>query len=240
MDDLEFRKQAVIDPASQDDQFLQKTSQSPHNKRFVKEQLEFEQILNSVLDVEVPENLSDKIILNQQLSQHKISQHKKRYQSYKKWAVTSIAASLLLMLSVHLLIPDMVDNTQLAAHIITHVQDDTHALNVNMPIAKTQIDTMLASYGGKLNGPIGQVSFLGHCIVGGQTGIHMVLNTQQGLVTVLILPAQAIEESLSFADNQYKGFVYPTQKGSVAIVAENLSIIKPIQQKIDQNLNWII
>ena len=125
-------------------------------------------------------------------------------------------------------------------HIISHVYHDTHALDVVMDVPKNQIDSLLASYGGKLNGPIGQVSFLGHCIIGDQTGIHMVLNTPNSKVTVFILPAQAIDQLHLLEDKMLRGILYPSEKGSIAILSEYAESIEQARQTIDQNLNWII
>ena len=240
MDDLEFRKSATIDPDSQEPEFLKKKQQSQYNRRFVNEQQTFNQELQEALTIPTPENLSDRIILTQQLSQHKQQRLKKRQRQWRNWFAGSVAAAVIITFSVRLLIPATIDGAQLAQSVINHIHDDTHALNVRMDVPKSSIDTMLASYGGKLKGPIGQVSFLGHCIVGGHTGIHIVLNTPQGLVTVILLPHQSINQPSLLTDKQYSGVLYPSEKGSIAIIAEHRKSIEDTRQKINRNLNWII
>ena len=240
MDDLEFRKSATINPDNQDPEFLKKKYQTQNNTRFANEQQTFNQELINALTIAAPGNLSHRIILNQQLSEHKLQRRKKHQKQWRNWFLGSVAASLIIAFSIQLLIPVTINSAQLAQQVITHIHDDTHALDVHMDVPKSSIDTMLASYGGKLNGPIGKVSYLGHCIVGGHTGIHMVLNTTQGLVTVILLPGQAIKQPSLIADSQFKGVLYPSQKGSIAIVAEHANAIEDTRQKINQNLNWII
>jgi len=236
VDDLEFRKNATIDPGDQRPEFLGKIKQSLFNRRFVEEQLAFEQQLENTLDVSPPENLTDRLILSQQLSQHKLQ----RKQQHQTWLFSTIAASLVLAVSLFFLLPETINSSQLAQQIITHVHNDTHALNVNMDVPKNKIDTMLASYGGKLDGPIGKVSFLGLCIIGEQTGVHMVLNTGQNLVTVIILPTQRIDNSHPLNDTEFSGLVYPSQKGSIAIISEHAESIEQTRRQIDRNLNWLI
>jgi len=244
VDDLEFRKTAIIDPDNQDPEFLQKKQQSQYNRRFVIEQQAFKQQLANTINISTPENLADRIILKQQLGQHKQQsqqQSQKQYKQRRHWLMAGIAAVFIITFTSRLLLsPTIIESSQLAQQVITHIHDDTHALNVRMDIPKSSIDTMLASYGGKLSGPVGNVSFLGHCIVGGHTGIHLVLDTSYGLVTVLILPKQSINEAAVLADNSLKGILYPTQKGSIAIVAEHKQAIETTREKINQNLNWII
>ena len=240
MDDLEFRKSAIINPDNKDPEFLEKQQQSHNNHRFVSEQKAFNQQLNKTLNISAPDNLAQRIILSQQLGQHKqITQQQHRQR--RNWLLAGIAAVFIITITSRLLFaPAIIESSQLAQQVITHIHDDTHALNVHMDVPKSSIDTMLASYGGKLSGPIGNVSFLGHCIVGGHTGIHMVLSTPKDLVTVMILPKQAINKPTALVDNDLKGIVYPSQKGSIAIVAKDKLSIESTRNKINQNLNWII
>lgn len=239
MDDLEFRKHATIEPGSQHPDFLDKIRQSRHKRRFVDEQLAFDRKLSKTLNISTPDNLTDRILLAQQLSRHKVQQEQQR----RIWA-TSAAAIVILILSLFVMLPEPINSSHLSRQIMTHVHNDTHALNVHMAVPKSSIDTMLASYGGKLNGPIGKVTFLGHCIIGEHTGIHMVLNTRQGLITVMILPAQSIKHSQPLNDALFTGVVYPSKKGSIAIIAEKVFInpesIHNTRLNIDRNLNWII
>ena len=240
MDDLEFRRSATIDPDNQDPEFLQKKQQSQYNQHFVNDQQQFNQQLTDSLNISTPDNLADRLILSQQLGQHK-QQSQQQYKQRRNWLMAGIAAVFIITFTSRLLLsPTIIESSQLAQQVITHIHDDTHALNVRMDIPKSSIDTMLASYGGKLSGPVGNVSFLGHCIVGGHTGIHLVLDTSYGLVTVLILPKQSINEAAVLADNSLKGILYPAQKGSIAIVAEHKQAIEITRDKINQNLNWII
>ncbi len=237
MDDLEFRKAALIDPNDQSPEFLEKTHQSPGNQRFVAQQRAFEQRLSETLNIKTPDNLADRIILNQQLSEYKSRQQKRQ----KKWFVGSIAASLFaIALGFALWTPGNVDGKQLTEQVIKHYYQDTHALNVTMDVPKNNIDSMLASYGGKLDNPIGKVAFLGHCIIGGHTGVHLVLDTSQGQVTVLILPTQAVNHVYQLHNQQLSGIIYPSKKGSIAILTEHAEVISSTRQRLDSSLNWII
>lgn len=236
MDDLEFRRRTITDPDDQNHEFLQKASESKENLRFVEDQLDFQQTLTKTLEIDVPENLSDRIILSQQLAVHQNKHHLQRLYRY----TAGMAASFVLALTVVLFIPFKDNPQQLTHQIIDHLYEDTHALNVTMDIPKNSIDTMLASYGGKLTAPIGNVTFLGHCIIGRQTGIHMVLSSSQGRITVIILPSNTLTAEQPIADKQFKGIIYPSHKGSIAIVGESSEPVNTIRNKLDRSLNWII
>lgn len=236
MDDIEFRKNAVINPNTQHPDFLLKTKQSQSNREFVKQQRVFDQTLNDTLNIPAPDNLADRIILKQQLSLHQ-SQRKKLL---RNGFAAGLAASLVLVVSLIYMLPETLDSSLLNQQVINHMNNDTHALNVHMDVPKTAIDTMLASYGGRFKGPIGKVTYLGHCIIGDQTGLHLVLNTRQGLVTIMILPNQTINSEHSLTYGNYQSVVYPSKKGSIAIIAEHPAAIRETQLTINQNLNWIL
>jgi len=220
---------------------LQKAHETGENRHFVEDQLDFQHTLTKTLRVNVPENLSERIILSQQLAEH--NKTRQRQQRYRY--ATGVAATLVLALGVTLLLPahfQLTENNpqQLTQQIITHMYEDTHALDVSMDVPKSSIDTMLASYGGKLSAPIGNVTFLGHCIVGKHTGIHLVLSTPQGPVTVIILPTDMINAEQQITDNQFKGIIYPSHKGSIAIISETAEPVADTRKKINQSLNWLI
>ncbi len=237
MDDLEFRKQAIIDPDDQSAEFLEKVNQNRSNQRFAAEQRAFSRQLCDNLNFKTPDNLAERIILTQQLGEYKAT----RRSSQRKWFISGIAASFFaLAFSFSLWMPANVNGSQLTTQVISHYYQDTHALNVHMNVAKNNIDSMLASYGGKLNGPIGKVAFLGHCIVGGHTGVHMVVQSRQGPVTILILPSQPINHAYKLHDQQLTGVLYPSKKGSIAILAEHAEVISSTRQRLDSSLNWII
>ena len=225
---------------------MQKTHERNENRHVVEDQIDFQHTLTKTLWVDVPKNLTDRIILSQQLAEHKKNRQHQNLYRY----MTGIAAALVIALGVNLLLPTDFLSTdflatesnpqQLTRQIINHLYEDTHALNVSMDVPKSSIDTMLASYGGKLSAPIGNVTFLGRCIVGKHTGIHMVLNNPQGLVTVIILPSDTIQAENQIADTQFKGIIYPSHKGSIAIIGETSEPVAETRKKIDHSLTWLI
>jgi len=71
MDDLEYRRQVVINPFGQDDGLNQHKG-TEESKRFAEEQQIFEQQLRETLNVEVPDNLAEKILFKQVSKVNKI------------------------------------------------------------------------------------------------------------------------------------------------------------------------
>ena len=70
MDELKFRRQAYGDPNNQDPEFLEALSQSEDNQAFVAELKALDGKISQALRIPVAEDLSEKLLLKQQLAVH--------------------------------------------------------------------------------------------------------------------------------------------------------------------------
>ena len=77
MDDLQFRRSLYADPKSTDADILKAIQEDPSKQAFANDLDLFEQSLKSALDVEVPDDLANKLILRQTMADH--TKQKKKY-----------------------------------------------------------------------------------------------------------------------------------------------------------------
>jgi len=244
MDDLDFRRQAVIDPSSNKEKLSKDFSDE--NRRFLLEQLNFEQQLYQAMQIPVPENLADKIILSQQGKEK--SKASKKFGYAFAAAIAAVMVALIALFNINLNVNT--DNEQLKTAVLTHLYEDSHALDTFQEYSKVDVNTMLASMGGKLSDPIGNVSYLGRCIIGKNMGLHLVVRTESELITVLLLPYEKISKPLVLFDQNYSGIIVPSSKGGIVILGDkpdqevNRSNSRKakqiIQERIEKNLHWII
>ncbi len=68
MDDILFRHTATATPNDKSDEFLQRIADSDSDKERVKQAKQFDANLQSLLKVDVPEGLTDQILLEQSFS----------------------------------------------------------------------------------------------------------------------------------------------------------------------------
>jgi|GEM_PF-2404336 len=253
MDDLEFRRQAIINPFELNKDLSKKLNkgskqnnlESVDNKRLLEEQLEFEQQLQSTLDIPVPDNLAEKILFSQVTSNADKNKHKRYYVFAAVVAMVVLSGFLLFdyeKFNNH-------NTPNLSEAVLNHIYEDSHALDTYREYSKVDVNTALASMGGKLAGPIGNISYLSRCIMGKNIGLHMVVRTQTGLVTVLLLPHEVVSQGSYLADDNYSGFIFPSKKGAVVIIGDKNDKIKNhsersnkdiIRERVEKNLRWII
>lgn len=65
MDDLEFRRRILSDPKQKDEEILQALAASDANSKFVDDVLDLDAKIKQAMNVDVPEDLADKILFNQ-------------------------------------------------------------------------------------------------------------------------------------------------------------------------------
>ncbi len=65
MDDLEFRRRILSDPKQKDEEILQALAGSDANNKFVDDVLDLDVKIKQAMNVDVPEDLADKILFSQ-------------------------------------------------------------------------------------------------------------------------------------------------------------------------------
>ena len=66
------------------------------------------------------------------------------------------------------------------------------------------------------------MSYAGECVVNGQTGLHVVMQSETGPVTVIVMPGQQLAAMEAFESSGYQGELLPVKGGVVAIVANTM------------------
>ena len=98
---------------------------------------------------------------------------------------------------------------------------------------------MLARFGGELEQPIGTVRYMKLCPVPGGTGWHIVIDTEHGPATLLLIPGRARGEPQFEAT--MKGWVAAAQaggKGYYALVTDSPQSLQAIGELLRQRIRW--
>ncbi len=232
MDDLEFRRRALIEPNCQDKGFIQKKNESTDNQKWVEAQQALEhQLTQAVLHVPIPERLSERIILQRTLT----TDYRKQRQRPLWYA---LAASILLAMSVLFMALQPKSDVALNQLALAHVYEELIHLHEQQHKTTEHLNAMLKNYGGKVTDNIGVVNYLGACKIGNKLGIHMVLPATKSVVTVMMLPQIDTTEAHSFSDQRFQGRIMPTDKGSIVIVGEHGENLQTFQHYFAQHLTW--
>ncbi|MBQ4892223.1 hypothetical protein A9267_19445 [Shewanella sp. UCD-FRSSP16_17] len=231
MDDLKFRRHAYGDPNSQDEEFLAQIEASESDAKLVNDLKALDSKLTSALNIDVPDDLAEKLILRQQLGKH---QQQKKQTRYLMAMAASVALVIGLSVSMLRFTP-----VALAEHALEHVYHEPKALSVDQNVGFEDVNFKLAGISGLENAKFiqqpGKVYYTSYCDFQGVKSLHLVMEGEQGKVTLFIVPAEnrmVTEES--FADKNYQGLGFQTAGTFMLLVGEQDADLQFVKNEIEQ------
>ncbi|MEZ9368192.1 DUF3379 domain-containing protein [Pseudomonadota bacterium] len=231
MDDLQFRRHAYDDPNSQDEDFLAQIAASESDAKLVSELKTLDSKLTHALNIDVPNDLADKLLLRQQLNKH---QEQKKHTRYLMAMAASVALVIGLSFSMLKFAP-----VDLAEHALAHVYHEPKSMLVDQNVGFEDVNFKLAGIGGLENAKFiqqpGKVFYTSYCDFQGVKSLHLVMEGKDGKVTLFIVPAEnrmVTEET--FADQHYQGLGFQTAGAFMMLVAEQDTDLQFVKSEIEQ------
>ena len=247
MDDLEFRRQAYTDPECKDSDFIEHKNKSADNNNFVEDLQLLDESLKQAMTLQPPEDLAERIKLNQTLRHHQVMR--------KRTFFWSMAASVLIVFTVFFTLQPVnlsknsisksnlsennLSENNLEQQVLSHIYHEIDHLYEKQDRSLNQVNVMLAEFGSHLNSSIGSINYLGSCDIAKKKGVHMVVEGSIGPITVMMLPDSPVTSQQLINDKRFKGLIMPAGKGSMAVLGEKGESLKLLQEKLIENIRWI-
>jgi len=106
----------------------------------------------------------------------------------------------------------------LAAEIVEHIRHESGSWGSREPVPPELLDAVLAKAGVRYN-PRLPVTYASPCPFRGHIVPHLVVQTDHGPVTVMLLSHEKVKSEGKFTEGQYHGVVFPAGSGSIAVLA---------------------
>jgi hypothetical protein len=155
------------------------------------------------------------------------------------WRPWALAASLLLamlaVLSVWLLRP----SDTLAREVVAHVQEEPDSWLARQHVDAQSIDNTLRAAGVKLDITSDRISYAQSCWFREHYVPHLVVQTAQGPVTVLILRNQHVSARRSFHEAGMSGVIVPAPQGSIAVLTRGGASIVAVAAELQRDVSWL-
>ncbi|USD36686.1 DUF3379 family protein [Ferrimonas sp. SCSIO 43195] len=225
MDELEFRRQAYADPNNQEQDFIDAISQEAPRQSFVDELQQMDDHLAAAMKVAPPEDLANRILLQQNLNQF---QRQKKQQRFHLAAAASVAFVIGLSLTF------IRQPVSLGDHALAHVAHEAgFADKVDEAVSLQALNTKLASFGGKMEQMPGHIYYANYCDFDGVRSLHMVMDTPDGKMTVFFVPKEQNKSmSPEFGNDKYTGEAFEMGRFQIAVVGGK-------QQHIDSAVSML-
>jgi len=237
MDDILFRHTAIATPNDKSDEFLRRQFDSEQDKTLVDQGKQFDSELQSILKVDLPDDLVDKILLEQSFA----IENKKNLNH--RWHL-AIAASVAFIIGISLPLLNNLNNLTeaIGSVALQHVQDEYYFTEkINEHANLSSVNAKLASYGGLAKDDLGEVLFVNNCTFDKITALHMIIQGERGRITVFVVPDDAgLRNSPDFQNQHLKGLTENVGKVNLVIVGEKDEPLEKIQRKLKENIQWQI
>ncbi|MGR5149966.1 DUF3379 domain-containing protein [Photobacterium alginatilyticum] len=237
MDDLEFRRRILADPNDNSQEMIAAKNASITNRKLSDELLQLDAKLESILKVDVPDDLADRILFHQS-GQPEKDRGRTRFH-------LAIAASIAFVFGLFVgqfnsqIVPTGA-TSEIAQVAMEHVYTEAPFIEgIDESVSLQQVNAKLTPFGSELTSLPGHVYYVNHCGFGDKNALHMVMATENGKVTVFVVPEQQPQMS-SFSDSNLSGVVMPVQNASLIVVGEKGQNVAPIAESLGSDLNWEI
>lgn len=237
MDELQFRRSIYADPKSQDEEILAAQQNDPAKKQFAKELAQLDDKIASALNVPVPEDLSNKLILRQTLASHQMHKRKKRIHLALAASVAIIAGLLINFVQFSSAYSNLGD------HALAHVYHEQGYFSNNDKerVSLTSLNEKMADFNGSFSEQVGELLFADFCRFDGMRSLHLVFQGKTSPVTVFVVPKNdELAFSSKFNDTQLFGESLKFDNANVIVIGDKNEQLSTWQSTLNNTLSWSI
>jgi hypothetical protein len=129
----------------------------------------------------------------------------------------------------------------LGQHALAHVYHEAPYMDqmlTTQPLE--QVNAKLASFGAELGEWSQNIVYANFCDFRGTRTLHLVMQTEQGLATVFVLPADnQLKFEHHFSDGTYRGRSVALKTADLVVVSEHDQDLQQLPAKLQQQLKFI-
>lgn len=130
--------------------------------------------------------------------------------------------------------------SSLADDLINHMGHEPDALaSTARPADAAELDAVLERGGIRLRPGIGTVSYANSCSFRGRTVPHLVVQTDRGPVTVMVLRHERPPAPVSFDEQGYSGRIVPAGPGSIAVIGAGGADLGQVTAEVLSQVVWL-
>ncbi len=160
----------------------------------------------------------------------------------RRWL--AMAASVLLGLCIAGGLWLSAPHTSLAADVVAHMAGEPDAwARTEVPVPSPELEFALRNIHMRLKADAGTVSYAQSCSFRGHHVPHLVVQTEMGPVTVMVLVHEHVSKQTPFDEEGYRGVLLPVAgHGSIAVLAKDqsgpLASVEAIAARVRSAIEW--
>ncbi len=232
MDELEFRRRVYANPDTTDRDIVDAAKSDPAKQSFWQELKAQDSALIDAMKVPVPEDMAHKLIWQQ--TANEFVRHRKR----SRWYV-AMAASVAFAIGISFTLFNR-GEISLGNEALVHMQyasaEQSHS---GLPVDLNQVNAKLAGFGASLTDMLGNVKVANYCHLGSVRSLHLIMETEQGLMSVFVVPDR--EDILlpdAFSNDTYHGEAVKMQRANILVVGDRNADLNPVMQEVKRKIQF--
>jgi hypothetical protein len=137
-----------------------------------------------------------------------------------------------------------VPRSTLAADVVTHMAEEPDAWSrTDTPVAPLKLAAILGESHVRLVSNAGLVSYANSCLFRGHQVPHLVVQTAQGPVTVMVLRHESVHSPMRFETQGYRGVIVPVPgHGSLAVLEKgsdtDMKTVHDVATRVLAAITW--
>jgi hypothetical protein len=161
---------------------------------------------------------------------------------HRRWLAA--AASVLLGTAVAVSLWLAAPGRSLAADVVKHMAGEPYAwARTEIPVPEPRLNQVLIDAHVRFRLSAGLVSYASSCSFRGHTVPHLVVQTDSGPVTVMVLTHEALRSAMRFNEQGYRGVIVPVRgHGSLAVLERgpdtDIKAVEKVAAQVQSDLDW--
>ncbi|WP_163832828.1 DUF3379 family protein [Spartinivicinus ruber] len=245
MNCLEFRRVVLEEPQQLAPALVAHKQQCKECHRYYVQLQEQEALLMEALAVPVPDDLAAKIMLqcsfdetsDQADANSSVVPLKSKGKTFSQFiGGFAVAASVMLGVvfwQTHL----SSEQRELTEMFVQHMEHEAHSLVLEEPISVGRVGFTLNNVGIKPMGELVNVTYAANCIIEDKMVAHLVVKTDKGPVTILLMPNKQFKTEFAQEAKQWQVALTNMKQGSAAFIGPKTLDMEPIQQQVMQSVD---
>lgn len=234
MDCNTYRRSMMADPRDADPRLREHRASCHDCNLFTEGLLRFDSSLSRALHVALP---ADNVLP----LRAKATPPALRLPNRRGWL--AMAASVLMAVVVAGVLWVAGPGPSLAADVVTHMGGEPDAWGTRTPVLDSELEAVLRDSHLRLNEGAGPVSYAASCAFRGHHVPHLVIQTESGPVTVMVLVHESVPKPVRFDEGGYRGVIVPvTGHGSLAVLTRgsstDIKIVEAIAARVQGSITW--
>jgi hypothetical protein len=127
--------------------------------------------------------------------------------------------------------------TALAEEVVEHVRHEAGSWALQQRLSQEEIAAVLTRAGVQFDTSM-PVTYASPCPFRGHVAPHLVVQTAQGPVTVMLLSRQKLARRQKFTEEGYEGVLLPAGEGSVAVLSRGGAVPQATEAAVLSAVRW--